>query len=435
MAGVTARAALVTLWMTAVLLVGAAIAETPVVTLDLADCRARALDNAPELAGAVAGRDASELNVRIADATILPALRGDGGYLRSSVNQHGIPDFAANNGENEYTARAVVTQPIYAGGSLAAERAKARAEAVAAQHGLESVRAQVIWSTDRAYFGALSADEQRTAAESALAVEQELLRGARVRLQNGQVAAFDVEKLELEVANATTTLRAAEADVRIARGDLGILIALPPEAFVLRTATDAPGVVAAEATLEKLIEQAVLDRPDLKRLESQLRSVEATVTSAHGARLPQVSGHAAAGYDSLNLPDRHNAGWEAGVTVSLPLWDWDGLANRERIARLEVEKARQQLEAARRGVRAEITRRYYEVKRARDRVETSATAEQLAARNADIARHSYELGLVSSLDLITAQRQAISARAESVAARYELRVSLTELDFATGKLQ
>lgn len=409
-------------------------ANEPPLTLDLAQCRAQALEAAPELATAKADVEAGRLGLRIADAAILPSVRAEGGYLRSSVDRRGVPDFAANNGENEYIARGVVSQPLYAGGSLAAARRKARAEAAGTEETLASVRGQVLLATDRAYFSVLGAQEKRTIADSALAVAKEALRAARVRFENGEVPSFDVAKLELEVANATTALKNAEADVAIARNDLAILIALPPDAFVLQALPTADGRPLGLPPVGVLVAQA-LARPDVKRLEQDLRASEAAAGLARGARLPQVNAEAAGGYDSLNLPDRHNVGWQAGVAVSAPLWDWNILANREGVANLEVEKARKRLEGAQRAVRAEVARRYLEANRAHEQLLASGAAEQLSARNADIARKGYDLGLVSSLDLITAQRQAATARNERAAATFEEQLAVSELDFAAGRLR
>lgn len=402
-------------------------------TLDLAACRARALETSPEVASASSDVEAAQLGIRMAGAAFLPALRGEGSYLRSSVDRRGVPDFAANNGENEYVARGVVTQPVYAGGSLTAGRAKAQADERGAEHGLASARAEVLLSVDRAYFAVLDADEKRAIAEGALAGAQRLLGATRVRLQNGEVPAFDVAKLDLEVANAMTVLRRAEADTAIARSDLAILIALPPDGFTLApTERDSSTDLAS---LDELVARALAERPDVKKLEADMHAREQAVGQARGARFPQVTAEAAGGYDSLNLPDRHNVGWQAGLGVSVPVWDWNLLANREHIARLEFEKAHQRVLAARRVVRAEVNRGYLQAKLARDRLDMSAAAERLASHNADIARRGYDLGLVSSLDLITAERQVTTVRAEQATARYAERVALSELEFATGRLR
>jgi outer membrane protein len=427
--------ACVTLCLVHLLLGGAGTYAAASPLLDLAACRALALETAPEMAGANADVEATRLGTRMAGAAFLPALRGEGSYLRSSVDRRGMPDFVANNGENEYVARGVVTQPVYTGGSLTAGRAKARAEEAGAKHGLALARAEVLLSADRAYFAVLGAGEKRAIAEAALAVSQELLKATRVRLENGEVPAFDVAKLDLEVANATTALRGAEAETAIARNDLATLIGLPPDGFTLAPLETARGSAADLASLDELVARALAERPDVKKTEAEVHATEEAVGLAHGARFPQVTAEAAGGYDSLNLPDRNNVGWQAGLAVSVPVWDWNILANREQVARLDVEKARQRLVAAQRAVKSEVNRAYLEAKLARERLDMSAAAEQLASRNADIARRGYDLGLVSSLDLITAERQLTTARSEHAAARYAEHFALSELEFATGRLR
>jgi len=402
--------------------------------LGLGDCRARALDTAPALRAAAADLEAGRLGVDIATAGFLPALRAEGGYLRSSVDQRGVPDFAANNGENEYVARAVVSEPLYTGGALPAARSKARAEEVAAGHAVAATRAEVLVTTDQAYFSVLRAAQRQTIAEEGRAVSRELLRAAEVRFRNGEVPALDVGRLELEVAQASTTVDATRADLAIARSELGTLIGLAGAAFEVEPLPEDEGPPSSES-LDDIVGPALTARPEVKRLEAELQALESAVGLAHGARLPQVHAEAAGGYDSLTLPDRQNAGWDAGLTVSIPLWDWNILARRERIAGLEVEKARQRLAAAKRAVTLEVTRRYLEADLAHRRLATTVQAERLAERNAETARKGYGLGLLSSLELITAQRQATAAASERAAAEFDQRLARSQLDFAAGRLQ
>lgn len=409
-------------------------AASDVLRLDLSECRRRASEHAPEVAGAIADVEVGRLGSDIANGARLPSLSAESGYVHSSVDRHGTPDFAANNGEHEYTARAVVRQPIYAGGSLTAARDKARAEELGAQYGLTSARSQVLAATDDAYFTVLGTEEKLGIARDAREVTDGLFHASRVRFDNGEVAELDVAKFELEVANATTTVHAAESDLAIARSTLAVLIQLPVEAFALEPMGEADAS-SGLAPLDQLLAHARAERPDLQRLETDLQALESAVGVARGARLPQVNAEAAGGYDSLAVPNDRNAGWEAGVSISLPLWDWSTLANRERIARLDVERGRQRLEAGRRAVTMEVTRRFHEAELARQRLDASAAAETLASRNATMARKGYDLGLVSSLDVITAEHQATTARSEHAAAHYDLYRALSQLEFATGQLR
>lgn len=407
-------------------------AERP--RLNLSACRSRALETAPELKAATTELEASRLGVDIANAGFLPALRADGSYLRSSTGRRGVTDFAANNGENEYVARAVATEPLYTGGALGAARSKARADEAAAGHALAATHASVLLAADQAYFGVLRAAEGRAITEAAQAVASELLRAAQVRFRNGEVSAFDVDRFELEVAQATTAASAGDTELAIARSELGTLIGLDADSFEVEPLSQEetrPPI----GTLDDLVTGSVAARPEVKRLEADLQSLESSVGLARAARLPQVRAEAAGGYDSLTLPDRHNAGWEAGVTLSMPLWDWSILARRERIARLDVDRARQRLAAARRAVTVEVTRRYLEADLARRRVTTAIEAEKLAERNAERARKGYGLGLLSSLDLVTAQHQRTAAASERAAAEFDQQLTRSRLDFATGRLE
>ena len=399
--------------------------------LDLAACRARAVEVAPEVAIAAADARAGALGVDVAGAARLPAVRAESGYVRSSVDRHGAPDFVANNGRNEYIARAIVSQPLFAGGALRGERDRAVASAAGARDGLLAVRVQVSLAADRAYFGSLLADQRQAIAADAVRSSENQLRAARTRLGLGEIAALDVGRFELESSTAATTLAAAAADAAGARSDLATLLQLSDEDFEL----DPPAESSPPRSLpEAELAQVLRDRPDLRQQEAEVAAAEAAVAVARGARLPQVAAEVAGGWDSLHAPDGRNPGWQVGINVTIPVWDWNALARREDIARLEVEKARQRFEAARRVARNDVLRRARELDLARERLAHAEVSATVAERNVTAARRGYELGLVSGLDLVTAERDGMAARLEHVVARYAVRLAGSEYDFAVGRL-
>lgn len=403
------------------------------ISLDRDACRRRALAAAPEMRSAAGDVTAGGLNLDIANAGFLPTLHGEGAYLRSSTDRHGVPDFAANNGADEYVARGVLSQPLYAGGALAAARRKAQAEQGAATYALVATRSQVVLAADEAFYAVLTATERGTIAESAQAVSAELLRAARVRLGNGEIPALDVGRLELEVAQATTVVDSAHTQLAIARNELATLIGVPDSDLEVRPLQDEDG--ARPESLDDLVASAAASRPEVKRLDLEVQALESAVGLAHGARLPQLRAEAAAGWDSLTLPDGQNAGWQAGVTLSVPLWDWKILERREHLALIEVDQARQQLAALRRAITLEVTRRYLEADLAGRLLTTAVQAERLARRNAESARQGYGLGLVSNLELITAERQATAAASDRSATRFAQLLAESRLDFAAGRLE
>ena len=409
------------------------LATAQIVSLDRDECRARAIATAPEIRVAEGDVEAGGLNLGIANAGFLPTLNGEGAYLRSSTDRHGIPDFAANNGEDEYLARGVLSQPLYAGGALSAARRKAQAEQGAASHALAATRSQVLLAADEAFYSVQTGAERVTIAEAAQATSVELLRAARVRFDNGEIPALDVGRLELEVAQATTAVDSARTQLSIARDELATLVGVSASAVDVRPSQD-DDVPRAES-LDDVIASASASRPEVKKLELDVQALEGAVGLARGARLPQLRAEAAAGWDSLALPDGRNGGWQAGVALSVPLWDWKVLERREHLAQVEVDKARQRLAAVRRAITLEVTRRYLEVDLASRLLATAIQAERLARRNADSARQGYALGLVSNLELITAERQATAAASDRSATRLAQRLATSRLDFAAGRLE
>jgi outer membrane protein TolC len=127
-----------------------------------------------------------------------------------------------------------VIQPMFNADALKArEQAdqEVQARSLAYQWGEQLMRFQVAGT----YYAVAVRQADERAASMALEAAQQAQEMADGAYQEGLVAKLDVVRAEAEVAAGTARLRSAEAEVRKARVNFGVLLDLPPQEHFMLT--------------------------------------------------------------------------------------------------------------------------------------------------------------------------------------------------------
>lgn len=201
----------------------------------------------------------------------------------------------------------------------------------------------------------------------------------RARVRAGDTAAYEVERIELELVEYDDELAEAELERDAAERALGARLGLDP----IET-TGAVTLPAEPPTLDALGAEAG-ERPELVALRHLDDAADAEATAASRGWFPDLV--IRGGAKSLSVDDDTRWGYVIGVAIELPLFD-RGSADQ---ARARVAKRR--VQAARSGL----------TERSAERIE--AAREHLAARRA-LAEHSTAARSTRVESLITAAETA-----------------------------
>jgi outer membrane protein len=304
------------------------------------------------------------------------------------------------------------------GKTLYASRAAA-AMVSAEKASLQGSSADVVLNAKLAYFDALAAD-----AAVGVAEEQAKNRGrhvdtARALHDAGRNTKVDITAAESFLAEGELVLERARATVTVARTALAAAIG---DDTVHDYALVVPTVVANELPSDGAITAAVGRRPEVMDLSFRARGADASARSARGAYLPQLQVQAGSWWMGPTL-DRLVTNVGGTVSLVFPgiygMNPWlvrgtaheaeairDGYAADERrmrnAVRLEAERARADVVAARRAVAA--SEKF--VSAARER------RDQVAGR--------YREGVGTFLELTDAELQYANARYENVRSQFDV---------------
>jgi len=245
-------------------------------------------------------------------------------------------------------------------------------------------------------------------------------------------------------ARALYDLENAELGVRDAQADLALALGLRVDALPdIESSSAEPVPASLSGTVDRLIDVALHERPDLVAAVAAVREREAAVDLARAALFPTVEfssyyGSHAFNYTLSNPPTPQFTAlapeYAAGLAVR-----WDAFAGFEHVN--EIERAKAEREAARAdfyrgqlGVASEVWRAYYAFTTAL-RKHQFARALLLASQSAyDSNFGSYSHGLATIVDLLSAERDLADARYTLVGSRADVLIAAAAVAYATGAI-
>jgi NodT family efflux transporter outer membrane factor (OMF) lipoprotein len=298
-----------------------------------------------------------------------------------------------------------------------------RAQSAYQQWELEAARLTLTGNVVTTAFNIASLKAQIAAVTDIVASETQQLKVVEMQFQAGGVSGADVLAQRAQLAQTEATLPALEKALDQAQHRLAVLAGQTPDIVELPgfdlehlvLPTDLPVSVPA-----RLIQQ----RPDVKAAEALLHQATAQVGVATANLFPSLDLTGLIGSQTTQAADLLGPGskaWNAGASLTQPLFHGGELIQKRRAAVAEMESAaaqyRQTVLAALQDVAD--TLRALEAD-ARD-LRAQTTSEKAAADSLEITRKQYQVGGVSYVALLVAQRQylqARQARVQAIAARY-----------------
>jgi len=194
---------------------------------------------------------------------------------------------AVSAGSDGYEAK--LTQPVPLTRRAGTAAGAARALFEAAQKELEGLEGRVLGSARKAWYSLRIAMERRNFEETHQRSSMDILNKITLRLQTGEAGNADLTRARVEVARSGYHLQGAETALRLAQGEVNLLMGRRPDApaAVLESGSFSLAPAAPELEpLEKYTELALLRRPERRALALNGKAAGLGVALEKGRRLP-----------------------------------------------------------------------------------------------------------------------------------------------------
>jgi multidrug efflux system outer membrane protein len=397
-----------------------------------------ALANNRDLARAMARIDESRAALRGARAEQLPNVNAGASAARQRLSQNAVTGAPPGTSLvfNDFRASINVAYEVDLWSRAAKLSAAAREELLATEYGRDTLRTALAAQVVQSYAALQSLDSQVVLFGQAVQAQRDSLQLQRKRFDAGDISELDVQQLDAELIDNEAQLPKLDRARGEAERALSLVLGRSPKALVEQgVARGETPTLRAGGVPEGLPSDLLLRRPDVQAAEARLRAAGARVDAARAAYFPGITLTAAYGRESTELSslfDAPSAIWNVAAALTQPIWDGGRIS-----AQYDAAQARRtQIEL---DYRDNVVNAFKEVRDALGQyTEANLTLQsgqrraQALLRAAALTRLRFNGGESSRLDVINADRLALTAQAQNADAARALTAAQANVFRALG---
>ncbi len=370
-----------------------------------------------------------------ARAAILPTAGLSAGVSRTNLENNN-PASDRSYGSQSVTLSAA--QPLYRPANLASyEQGKKQVDLAQAQ--LTAAEQDLIVRTGQAYFDVLAAIDSLTFVRAQKAAVAEQLASAKRNFEVGTSTITDTREAQARFDLVMAQEITAENELRVRQIALDQLVG---------KSNAQPQSLAQPLTLPALlpndvnawVAQSVADHPGIRQTQIALEVAQLETQKAEAGHQPTLdltgSYNVTQNNGSSNLPGdfRTNAA-TIGLSFNLPLFAGFSTQNRIKETLALEEKARNDLEGAKRAVALGTRTAFFGVLSGQGQVQALEAAETSSQSALDANKLGYQVGVRINIDVLNAQSQLFDTKAKLAKARYDVLLGGLRLRQANGTLK
>ena len=403
---------------------------------DLLETFHAAQANDPVFAAARATQQAGQEKLSQGRSLLLPSINLNANTTFNNQNAKYQGFLSPASGDYNYNSNGyglTLVQPLFRQQNW---QAYSESELQAAQAAIQLKIAEqdLILRTAQAYFDVLIAQDSVGLAEAQKTSISEQLEQAKRNFDVGSATITDTLEAQARFDLTGAQQIAAQNNLEIKRSALQQLInAMPKDLKPLgkEFKLEAP----QPADMDKWVETAQSGNLQLAIAQASAEIADKEVARNRGGHYPTVdlvanySNNSTGGVMANDTTSR-----SVGVQLNMPLFQGGAVNSKWREAEANRERARQELENARRNV-AQLTRQaYLGVVSGIAQVQALQQALASSVSVLDASKLGHEVGVRTNLDVLNAQQQLYSTQRDLYQAQYNYLVSELQLKAAVGSL-
>ena len=361
-------------------------------------------------------------------AKLLPLVGLSGSHLRSS--RSGTADTTTHG----YTLS--LSQPLF---DIAAWQTyeQSKLSVAASEAAFAIVQQDLILRVAQAYFDVLAAQDTLASLQAQKNAISEQLASAKRNFEVGTATITDTHEAQARYDLATAQEFAAQSDLDIKRAALQQIIGKPAaELAVLRSgvALQTP----QPAQMNPWVQSAEQQNFDVASKQLALEIAKRDITRNRAGHYPSVD-LVASRSDSNQRNTLQSQGTgptnAIGVQWAIPLFSGFAVTSQVRQAIALEDKARADLETARRTAAQNARQAYLGVNSGLAQVQALQAAEISSQSALESNRLGYQVGVRINIDVLNAQQQLYATQRDLAKARYDTLINSLRLKSAAGMLQ
>lgn len=421
----------------------------PAVAADLLDTYHAAQSQDSVFAAARGAQRAGQEKLTQGRATLLPSVNitANSTYNNNEVQYNQAVPATVLQGTSRFInngAAITLVQPLYRQNNWLIY-SQSELQVIQSEAQFKSAEQDLIIRSAQAYFDVLAAQDAVNLADAQKTAISEQLAQAKRNFEVGSATITDTLEAQARFDLTNSQAIAAQSNLEIKeRSYQQLTNALPknlkPVGATLKLDTPQP------ADVEKWVEQAQLGNLQLAAAQAATELADKEVTRNRGGHYPTLDLVGSYGKNKIspvgdgsfgngnNALDTDQTTSYLGVQLNIPLFQGGSTNSKWREAEANRDRAKAELESARRNVDLQTRQAYSGVVNGMSQVLALEQALKSSEKLLEASKLGQEVGVRTNLDVLNAQQQLYSTRKDLYLAKYNYLISRLKLKAAAGSL-
>ncbi len=406
-------------------------------TLD--ECIKTGMENSKTLKIAKYKVDAAEEKLKEVNTAYLPTLKFMGNYTRlSKVDPFTVMGITiAPSILDNYTTKLSLMQPLFTGGRISGTSDMMESNYEAAKSDYNKEKDQLVYDVKNAFWSYYKSLENRKAIEENIKMVEAHLKDIENMMVLGLATNNDVLRVKVQLSNARLLLIDAKNNVEISMIGLNNVMGIPVNQDTkIEAKPNSPTTQTWD--LDKLIKEAIANRPEIKAMEYRIKMNESSITVSNASWFPQFSAGANYTYSKPNsrifpTVNEFKGTWDVGITMTYDLWNWRLTSHQTAQNKLNLEQALLSLGQIKDGISLEVNQVYLGLVRAKEKIPVADETVKQAEENYRVTSEKYKQGLVLNSDVIDAETSLLQAKINYTTSVVDYELMLARLEKSISK--
>tara|TARA_R110002051_G_scaffold81368_4_gene145394 strand:- start:10521 stop:11852 length:1332 start_codon:yes stop_codon:yes gene_type:complete len=290
----------------------------------------------------------------------------------------------------------------------------------------QEAKNNIVISILESYLQTLYSKEGISIAENNLiASEKEVLR-AKSRLDAGTIVLSDYTEAQSQAATNKYNVIAAKNDYELNIINLKQLLELSPlEDLTIETVDENQDLINLELNKEAIYTNALSYLPEVEASKTNILVNEKELEIAKGGYLPTLAltGSLGSGYTSIsdntftNQLDV-NFNQRLGLSLNIPIFNRNQTKSAVQTAAFNIEKAEIQKQTIEKEVIKKVETAYQNALSSQEQLVAAEVSQDAAEQSYNLAQKKYELGDLSTTDLVISQNTFTNAQQNYLQSKY-----------------
>lgn len=413
-----------------------------------------ALENNYQLKQAENNLDLAEYRINSEKADFLPSLTTSANYSTQTGQQFvqetlSFTDITSSGGSGRISA----SVPIFNGFDNILTLRSSKASKLSSEENLKRAKENIIFQTATRFLTVLLNKQQLEDAKESLETSLKLLEQTKAQVEVGSRPSVDLYNQEATVANDEFTITQRENALKLSQLQLVRSLQIDPlvqyEFAVPNFDPEgAKNSISISQNVNDLIEEALLNRSDLKSTEFDIESLRYQLQLSKGRLLPSLSASASlsssysdqardprtgetASFSDQFFDQRINK--SLGLSLSLPIFsNWNRMTQIQS-AKVNLKNAELGLENTQLQVIQEVTQALNDYSSYSSQLKAAEKSLIASEKAFETQQERYNVGASTLIELSQAQTQYFNAQSSKTSALYNLIFQEKLLDYYVGQ--